>query len=215
MKHILTSPEIDGYATAMTTPELPVLAALNKETYAGVARPNMLSGHLQGALLQMLSHIARPKQILEIGTYTGYSAICLAQGLQPGGKLHTIDIDTALMPLVARYWQEAGLTGTIIQHTGKGTDIIPTLDGPFDLVFIDADKRGYSNYFDMVMDKVATNGIIIADNTLQSGDVLLPENEQQKNTIAINAFNHKIKDDPRVEKVLLPIRDGITIIRKL
>ena len=178
----LTAPEINAYAEQMTSPESEVLATLSRETYASVPHSNMLSGHLQGALLQMLSHIIRPKTVLEIGTYTGYSAICLAQGVQPGGHVHTIDIDAAMTALAQKHWLATGLQDIIVAHTGRAADIIPTLPGPFDIVFIDADKKGYPHYFDLVIDKIPAGGIILADNVLQRGDVLLPPDEQRSIT---------------------------------
>lgn len=211
----LLSAKLNQYAEGMTTPEDPVLARLNRETNMKVEMPIMLSGHLQGSLLAMMSKMIRPKRILEIGTYTGYSAICLAQGLAEDGHLHTIDINEELADMCERYWNDAGLTGKITQHIGRGDTIIPQLDEVFDLVFIDADKVGYSRYYDLVFDKVPVGGYIMADNVLFDGEVVLPFEEQSKNAKAIHTFNEKIKADSRVEKVLMPVRDGILIIRKL
>ena len=215
MQHHLTSPEINAYAESMTTPESDALAQLNRETNMKVELPIMLSGHLQGAVLAMLSRMIRPRRILEVGTYTGYSAICLAQGLTEDGILHTIDINEELADMQQRYWQDAGVADKIKPHVGKGSDIIPNLDEVFDLVFIDADKVGYSAYYDLVIDKVRPGGFIFADNVLYDAEVVLPENEQSKNAKAIHAFNQKIKDDERVTQVLLPVRDGILIVQKL
>jgi predicted O-methyltransferase YrrM len=205
---------INEYAEAYTSPETAPLAALNRETHVKVELPVMLSGHLQGSLLQMVSHMIRPKRILEIGTYTGYSAICLAQGLAADGFLHTIDINEELEDMCFRYFCEAGLEKKIIQHTGKAAEIIPALKEKFDLVFIDADKQNYSMYYDMVFDLVPVGGFILIDNVLYDGEVILPENERSKNARAIHAFNEKVRNDKRIEHVLLPVRDGIMIVRK-
>jgi predicted O-methyltransferase YrrM len=215
MTHHLTSLEINNYAERFTTPESEVLQRLNRETNLKVELPIMLSGHLQGAVLAMMSRMLRPQRILEMGTYTGYSAICLAQGLQEGGKLHTIDINEELADMCQRYWQESGLADKIVMHIGKAADIIPSLNDIFDLVFIDADKVSYGRYYDLVIDKVRPGGFIFADNVLYDGEVILPSAEQSKNGKAISAFNQKIKDDPRVTQVLLPIRDGIMMMQKL
>ena len=213
MQHHLTSPEINAYAESITTPESDPLRKLNRETNLKVELPIMLSGHLQGAVLSMISHMVKPQRILEVGTYTGYSAICLAQGLTADGLLHTIDINEELADMCHRYWEEAGLGSKIKMHVGKGAAIIPTLDETFDLVFIDADKVGYAGYFDLVIDKVRPGGWIIADNVLYDAEVILPEEERSKNGRAMHAFNQKIAADPRVEQVLLPVRDGLLICR--
>ena len=215
MTTLLLSKQLNDYAENYTSAEQSVLAALNRETHLKIEMPVMLSGHLQGAILQMISTMIRPRNILEIGTYTGYSAICLAKGLQEGGTLHTIDINEELQDFCFRYFCEAGLETKIIQHIGKAADIIPTLDQPFDLVFIDADKQNYHLYYDMVMNVLPIGAYILADNVLYNGEVVLHEEEQTKNAKAIHAFNEKIKNDARVEQVLLPVRDGITIIRKV
>ena len=201
------------YSEQHTTPESPLLKAINRDTHAKVMMPRMLSGHLQGRVLSMISKLIQPKLILEIGTYTGYSAICLAEGLGPEGKLITIDINEELEDKVKKYFDEAGLSSKVEYHIGDATKIVSTLDGPFDLVFIDADKENYSRYYDMVIDKVREGGIILADNVLWSGKVL--QAKQDKDTRAIVEFNKKIHQDIRVENVLLPIRDGILMIRKL
>lgn len=211
----LLSKSLNDYAEQYTTPETPVLAALNRETNLKVEMPVMLSGHLQGAFLQMISKMVQPKHILEIGTYTGYSAICLAQGLQDDGQLHTIDINEELQDLCFRYFCEAGLEKKITQHIGKAADIIPTLQESFDLVFIDADKQNYHLYYDMVIDRLAIGAFILADNVLYDGEVVMDEKEQSRNGKAIHAFNEKIKNDERVEQVLVPVRDGIMLIRKI
>lgn len=210
----LLSKSLNDYAEKFTTPETAALAKLNRETNAKIELPVMLSGHLQGAVLQMISYMIQPRRVLEIGTYTGYSAICLAQGLVKEGHLHTIDINEELEDMAFRYFCEAGLDKKITQHIGKAAEIIPTLKEDFDLVFIDADKQNYHRYYDLVFDKVPLGGFILADNVLYDGEVILPEEEQSKNARAIHAFNEKIQADKRVEHVLLPVRDGIMIVRK-
>ena len=175
--------------------------------------PRMLSGHVQGRLLSMLSHMIRPKNILEIGTYTGYSAICLAEGLSENGRLYTIDINDELEPMVNLYIARAGMTNKIITHYGNAIEIIPTLSGPYDLVFIDADKINYSQYYNLAIEKVISGGYLIADNVLWDGKILDLTNAD-KDTIAIHQFNEKINNDKRVENVLLTMRDGLMIIRK-
>ncbi len=214
MEHSLHSPNINNYVEAYTSPEDPVLSKLNRETNMKVFLPVMLSGHLQGAVLQAVSFLLNPRRILEIGTYTGYSAICLAKGLAEDGHLHTIDVNEELRDMCFRYICEAGLEGKITLHIGQAEKIIPELDETFDLVFIDADKVNYGLYYDQVFDKVRKGGFILADNVLYDGEVVLPEAEQSKNAKAIHAFNEKLRNDDRIEQVLLPIRDGIMIARK-
>ena len=204
---------ISNYAEKYTSAEPSVLLDLNRETYANILMPRMLSGHVQGRLLSMLSHMIRPKNILEIGTYTGYSAICLAEGLRENGHLYTIDINDELAPLVNLYIARAGMTNKIITHYGNAIEIIPTLSGPYDLVFIDADKINYSQYYNLVIEKVISGGYLIADNVLWDGKILDLKNAD-KDTIAIHQFNEKINNDERVENVLLTMRDGLMIIRK-
>jgi caffeoyl-CoA O-methyltransferase len=201
---------IDNHSGA----EPAVLAELNRETWAKVIMPRMLSGHLQGRVLSMLSHMIRPTAVLEVGTYTGYSAICLAEGLAPGGTVITMDINDELEEMISRYIEKSGNKGNIQFIAGDATQLIPTLPGPFDLIFIDADKQNYSTYFDIVFDKVRTGGYIIADNVLWSGNVLKPRNEMDEETLAIDNYNKKVIADPRVEQVLLPVRDGLMIVRK-
>ena len=203
--------DLQRYAEQHTSPESDLLKKINRDTYAHVLMPRMLSGHLQGRVLSMISHLLKPQRILEIGTYTGYSALCLAEGLSPGGKMVTIDINEELEKKVRDHFAES--QDKIEYKIGNALDIIPTLNEIFDLVFIDADKSNYINYFDLVIDKVRPGGFILADNVLWSGKVLNknPDND----TKSIIAFNHKIQHDSRVENVLLPIRDGIMMIRKL
>ena len=179
-----------------------------------VTQAVMLSGHLQGAVLQFISRLLAPQQILDIGTYTGYSAICLAQGLRPGGLVHTIDIDDERFEMAAKYIGEAGLADRIVQHIGDAREVIPMIDGAFDLVFIDADKTSYDYYMDAAIERVRTGGCILADNVLYEGDVLLPPERRGKNVRAMVAFNEKVRNDSRVEHVLLPIRDGIMAMIK-
>lgn len=209
----ILEPNLLQYAEEHTSPEHSLLSAINRDTHAKVMMPRMLSGHLQGKVLSMISHMVKPKTILEIGTYTGYSAICLAEGLHPEGKLITIDINEELEGMVRENFKEAGFEAMTDYLIGNALDIIPTLDYSFDLVFIDADKENYNNYYDLVFDKVTLGGFLLADNVLWSGKVLDPKPD--KDTRAIKAFNKKVQDDPRVENVLLPIRDGIMLMRKM
>ncbi len=206
--------KIENYALAHSQDESDVLKKLNRETHAKVIAPRMLSGHMQGNLLSMLSKMIQPEQILEIGTYTGYSAICLSQGLQENGKLHTIDINDELEKMTRAFIDEAGLTNKINVYIGNALNIIPTINELFDLVFIDADKKNYSAYYDLVFDKVRPGGFIIADNVLWSGKVIDNENIMDSDTKAIHEYNKKIHIDPRVEHMLLPVRDGLMIARK-
>ena len=204
---------IRQYAEQHTAGESRLLQFINRETHAKILMPRMLSGHLQGRLLAMISKMVRPKAILEIGTYTGYSAICMAEGLQEGGILYTIDINEELENRVKGYFQEAGLASRIDFRIGNATEVIPSINASFDLVFIDADKENYSRYYELVINKVNLGGIILADNVLWSGKVL--DSKADKDTQAIKDFNSKVHDDPRVENLLLPVRDGIMILRKI
>lgn len=215
MTQLLLSKSLQDYVEEYTTEEDPILAELVRETHLKVPLSIMLSGHLQGAMLKMISLMVKPKHILEIGTYTGYSAICLAKGLQDGGLLQTIEINEELEDIAFRYFCKAGLEKKITQHIGTAEEIIPTLDEKFDLVFIDADKPNYQQYYDLVFDKVTLGGFILADNVLYDGEVVMPEEEQSKNARAIHQFNEKVRADKRVEHMLLPIRDGIMIVRKI
>lgn len=206
--------KIENYALAHSQPESDILKKLNRETHAKVMMPRMLSGHMQGNVLSMFSKMLQPKQILEIGTYTGYSGICLAQGLQENGKLHTIDINDELETMVRSFIEEAGLTNKINYYLGNALTIIPTINETLDLVFIDADKKNYAAYYDLVFDKVRSGGYIIADNVLWSGKVLDDESKMDVDTKAIQEYNKKIHNDSRVEHMLLPVRDGLMIARK-
>ncbi len=205
---------IQEYSEDFTSQESAVLKELDDETNAGVPYPRMLSGHMQGRILAMLSKLVKPKYALEIGTYTGYSAICLSEGLAEGGKLFTIDINGTLDPINKKYFEKAGVTDKIEKHKGNAMDIIPKLDYKFDLVFIDADKENYANYYDLIFDGVNSGGVLIADNVLWSGKVIDDEKNMNDETKALNNFNKKIMSDDRVENVLLPVRDGLMIIRK-
>jgi caffeoyl-CoA O-methyltransferase len=206
-------PLLLGYSEDHTSPESDLLKEISRSTHASVLMPRMLSGHLQGRFLAMISRMVKPKRILEIGTYTGYSAICLAEGLPKDGQLITIDINEELESKVRGYFLKAGLDKVIDYRIGNALRILPDLHLNFDLVFIDADKQNYSNYFDLVIDKVPIGGYLIADNVLWSGKVL--DVKQDKDTRAIVDFNKKIQADPRVENVLIPVRDGILVMRKL
>jgi len=206
--------ELERYIVNHIDEEDDILRELDRETHLKILGSRMISGHLQGAVLTMLSKMIRPESILEIGTFTGYSAICLAKGLQPGGKLVTLEIDDELESIARKYIEMAGLQDQIIQKIGPALEIIPGLTGPFDLVFIDAHKPEYSAYYEAVFDKVNSGGYILADNTLWSGKVLEKPAADDWQTQGIIAFNSLIKNDKRVEKVILPIRDGMTVIRK-
>ncbi len=205
---------IQRYSEQHTTPESDLLRKVNRDTHANVLKPRMLSGHLQGRVLAMFSQMLQPRVILEIGTYTGYSALCLAEGLHPEGRLITIDVNEELEQRVRSAFAESPFSKQIDFRIGDATRIIGELDETFDLVFIDADKENYDRYFDLVIDKVRPGGIILADNVLWSGKVVV-QSKLDKDTVAIMEFNRKIQQDHRVENILLPIRDGIMMIRKL
>lgn len=209
-------PALLAYCESITSSEDPLLKKITRETQSKVLMSRMISGHLQGKMLELFAKMLSPKTILEIGTYTGYSGICLARGLKSGGKLITLDINDELESMVRGFFEESGLADQIDYRLGNAREIIPTLDGPFDMVFIDADKFYYSEYFDLIIDKVPSGGIILADNVLWSGKILVEEGQKiDKDTRALLAFNQKIQDDPRVENILLPIRDGVLMARKL
>lgn len=206
-------PSITQYSEAFSSPESPLLKKINRDTHADVRMPRMLSGHLQGRFLSMISHMIRPKSILEIGTFTGYSALCMAEGLAPGGTLVTIDNNDELETRVRGYFSESPWNSQIDFRIGDARKVVPTLLGPFDLVWIDADKENYSLYFDLVIDKVPAGGYLLADNVLWSGKVLEPNPD--KDTRAIQQFNEKVRQDTRVETMLLPLRDGVMIMRRI
>lgn len=203
---------IAEHSKGMTPPVLAVLEELERATHLRVLMPQMLSGQLQGQWLAFLSRMIRPKRVLEIGTFTGYSAICLAQGLAAGGVLDTIDINEELVPMIKKYHQMAGVTDRVRLHVGDATRIIPTLEGAFDLVFIDADKLNYPVYYDLVIDRVPSGGYILIDNVLWSGKVA--QEPRDKSTEAIHQLNEKIQADGRVTNFMLPLRDGLLLVRK-
>lgn len=208
------SADLQAYVEAHSGEESSVLASLNRDTYTKVMMPRMLSGRLQGRMLSMLSHMIQPKRILEVGTYTGYSAICMAEGLAQDGKLITLDINEELEVMARDYFEKAGLTKKIDYRIGNAMELIPEIDETFDLVFIDADKKNYTNYFNLVFEKVRPGGFIIGDNVLWSGKVVQTENKTDKDTQAILDFNRFVHEDDRVENVLFPVRDGLMVIRK-
>jgi caffeoyl-CoA O-methyltransferase len=209
------SQELEDYIEQHSEKEPLHLAALNKETYQKILLPRMLSGHFQGRVLSMLSKLIRPVNILEIGTYTGYSALCLCEGMQDNGQLHTIDIKEELIDFQRKHFDKSPWGQQIIQHLGEAIDIIPSMDLKFDLVFIDADKENYINYFEMIVPKMNKGGIILSDNVLWSGKVLEPLQKNDLSTKILLEYNQLLKNDPRVETVLLPIRDGLTVSRVL
>jgi caffeoyl-CoA O-methyltransferase len=207
------SQELEDYIEKHSEKEPDLLAALNKETYQKILLPRMLSGHFQGRVLSMLSKLIRPVNILEIGTFTGYAALCLCEGMQENGQLHTIDIKEELETIQRKYFDKSPWGSQIFQHLGEAIDIIPTLEIKFDLVFIDADKENYLNYFEMIIPKMNKGGIILSDNVLWSGKVLEPLQKNDSSTKVLLEYNELLKNDPRVETVLLPIRDGLTVSR--
>jgi len=206
--------KLDDYVCRHTENEPSVLHDLNRKTHLSVMQPRMLSGHFQGRVLSMLSHMIQPERVLEIGTYTGYSAMCFAEGLATNGKITTIDINEELEDLVREYIAKAGLEAHVEYIIGDATQIIPNLKDKFDLVFIDADKKNYCIYYDLVFDKVKKGGYIIADNVLWSGKVLEDYDSLDHETKIIMDYNKKIHEDERVQEILLPIRDGLMIARK-
>ncbi|MCL5247084.1 O-methyltransferase [Cellulophaga sp. 20_2_10] len=212
--HFLSS-VLENYIANNSENEPEVLKELTRETHLKVIQPRMLTGHFQGRVLSMLSKIISPIHILEIGTYTGYSAICLAEGLRKNGKLHTIDVNEELSHIQRKYFEKSGFADKIDAHVGDALDIIPKLDVTFDLVFIDAEKRSYPAYFEAALKKTRPGGIILSDNVLWSGKVIEPLNPKDVATKVLLDYNKNLKDDPRVETVLLPIRDGLTLSRVL
>ena len=209
------SQELEDYIEQHSKKEPQHLADLNKETYQKILLPRMLSGHFQGRVLSMLSKLIRPVTILEIGTYTGYSALCLCEGMQDNGQLHTIDIKEELIDFQRKHFDKSPWGTQIVQHLGEAVAIIPTLDMQFDLVFIDADKENYIHYFEMIVPKMNKGGIILSDNVLWSGKVLEPLQKNDVSTKVLLEYNQLLKNDPRLETVLLPIRDGLTVSRVL
>lgn len=211
----ITNPLIEEYIRAHSTEEPDLLKKVNRETYAEVLMPRMLSGHYQGRVLSMLTSMIRPRRILEIGTFTGYSALCLAEGLPDGAELITVDINEELEDRVRAYFMQSEKAKAITYLIGDAMNVVESLDGIFDLVFIDADKHNYLNYYQLVFDKVSAGGFIMVDNTLWNGKVAIPEVvAKDKDTRNLHCFNAFVAQDMRVEKIILPVRDGITIIRK-
>lgn len=209
------SDDLEDYIEQHSGNEPELLAQLNKETYQKILLPRMLSGHFQGRVLSMLSKLIRPLNILEIGTYTGYSALCLCEGMQENGQLHTIDIKEELIDFQRKYFDKSSWGNQMIQHLGEAIDIIPNLDLKFDLVFIDADKENYINYFNLILPKMNKGGVILSDNVLWSGKVVQPLEPNDLSTKVLLEYNLILKNDTRIETVLLPIRDGLTVSRVL
>lgn len=209
------SEKILEYAENHSQPESELLQQLNRETWQKVLAPRMLSGHLQGRILSMISKLIQPKYILEIGTFTGYSALSMAEGLQENGFLHTIDINEELVDFQRKYFDASPYGNRIIQHLGSAIDIIPTLDITFDLVFIDADKQNYPNYLDLVIPKLKSGSVILSDNVLWSGKVVEEVKENDTQTQILMEYNKRINEHPKLETVLLPIRDGLTVSRMI
>jgi caffeoyl-CoA O-methyltransferase len=208
-------PDIEQYAEQHTQEESSLLKKLHRDTFAHVLMPRMLSGNLQGRMLAAISQMMRPQRILEIGTFTGYSALCLAEGLADGGKLITMDINEELETMVRKYIKQAGMEAKIDYRIGNAMELLPALEEQFDLVFIDADKINNLNYYKLVFDKVKRGGFIIADNVLWSGKILLKDGKKaDKDTQALLDFNEFVHKDESVENVLLPLRDGLMILRK-
>ena len=205
---------IEQYLQDNSSPEDPLLEELYRQTHLKFINPNMSTGHLQGKLLEFLSVMVKPSTILEIGTYTGYSAICLAKGLKPGGKLYTIEINDELREFSNSYFKKAGYEKTIVQITGRAQDLIPDIDQMFDLVYIDGDKREYTDYYNIIIGKTNPGGFIIADNILW-GEKVLEKNSKDPQTRGIIEFNEMIKQQKDIEKVILPLRDGLMLIRKI
>ena len=215
-KNMYFIPEaLDDYVVKHSENEPELLKQLTRETYQKILQPRMLSGHYQGRLLSMISKLINPKNILEIGTYTGYSALCLAEGMQLGGELHTIDVNEELVDFQRKYFDKSDYGKQIFQHLGDALEIIPKLEKTFDLIFIDADKDNYPNYFKMIINKLNFGGILLSDNVLWSGKVIEPLKNDDTSTKALLEYNKLLKEDQRIETVILPIRDGLTISRKI
>jgi len=206
--------ELEKYIDEHIVAETGTLKELNRQTHLNAIHPRMLSGHLQGTILSMISRMVKPTNILEIGTYTGYSAICLLEGLKEGGKLHTIEIMDEITSLALTYWKKAGVNDKIVQHLGDARNIIPTLNTKFDLVFIDAEKEQYIDYYNLAWDLLVPGGFIIADNVLWGGKVV-DKNARDNSTIGIKAFNDHVKNDNRAYQTILPVRDGLMLIQKI
>ncbi len=204
---------LDDYVVAHSQPEPELLQELSKETWQKVLAPRMLSGHFQGRVLSMISKLIQPKTILEIGTYTGYSALCLAEGMHPEGELHTIDHNEELADFQKKYFDKSPWKNQLIRHTGEATKIIPTINKSFDLVFIDADKKNYPTYLELILPKLKSGSVILSDNVLWSGKVVEPVSEKDEDTQALIVYNQLVNNHPQLETVLLPIRDGLSISR--
>jgi len=204
--------QLERYCEAHTSPLSPLLKELERETYLKTLAPQMLSGPLQGQLLRFLSLLLQPAAILEIGTFTGYSALCLVEGLRPGGILHTIEANPELEYLIRKFLSKAGMEEKILLHIGKAEEVIPALTENFDLVFIDAGKQDYGLFYDLIIDRVRPGGLLLADNVLWSGKVLNPGNDAD--ALALHAFNDRVQADDRVENLMLPVRDGLLVMRK-
>lgn len=209
------SKALENYIKEHSANEPDLLQELTRETHLKVIQPRMITGHFQGRVLSMLSKLIHPKNILEIGTYTGYSAICLSEGLQKNGELHTIDINEELSSMQRKYFDKSGYGNQIVQHTGDAIAIVPKLDVVFDLIFIDAEKISYDAYFEVAIQKTRPGSIILSDNVLWSGKVVEPLDPKDKATKVLLDYNKKLKEDARIETVLLPIRDGLTLCRVL
>ena len=209
------SEKLDDYVVSHSQKEPDLLKQLNRETNQKMLQPRMLSGHYQGRVLSILSKMINPEFVLEIGTYTGYSALCLAEGMKKNGQLHTIDINEELADFQKKYFDSSDYSENIIQHIGDATEIIPKLDLQFDLVFIDADKPNYPNYFELIIDKMKPGSILLSDNVLWSGKVIEKVKADDESTQALLEYNRLLNEDHRLETVLLPIRDGLTISRKI
>lgn len=207
------SEELENYVALHSEDEPKLLAELNRETHQKILQPRMLSGHFQGRVLSMISKLVNPKNILEIGTYTGYATLCLAEGLQENGNIDTLDNNEELYNFQRKYFNQSEYGNKIFQHLGNALDIIPTLDKKYDLVFIDADKENYINYFNIVLPKMNKGGIILSDNVLWSGKVLQEAKSNDRSTKTLIEYNRILKEDKRIETVLLPIRDGLTVSR--
>jgi caffeoyl-CoA O-methyltransferase len=206
---------LEQYLLSHIEEERPLMARLYRQTQLRMVNGRMCSGHLQGSLLSLISKLVHPHRILEIGTYTGYSALCLADGLSPGGVLHTIEMNDELESLAASFFEESGKRDQIIQHIGDAADVLPLLKDQFDLVFMDADKRKYLSHYQIAFPKVVIGGVIIADNTLWAGKVIQKITLADEQTVGIMQFNDFVKKDTRVETFMIPVRDGITVLRKI
>lgn len=211
----MVSDEIAKYLADHSSAESDVLAELRRETHLKTVYPQMLSGPLQGKLLELISRMVKPEKILEIGTFTGYSTLCLVIGLTQGGKLHTIEVNPEMAEFAARFFKKGGVEKKIVQHIGDAMNVIPTLDEEFDIVFIDADKENYPDYYELVFDKLKPGGYIIVDNVLWSGKVLADRSEMDNESAAIDQLNQRLVNDKRVEIVMLPLRDGLSIACKV